>query len=115
MPSSTAEDHCSKGRCCYGIEKRCFDGKKQVPCKTVKHLTFQYEDYEVPEGFDTSKSTTENYRACDREVLGDYADIRAQLDFDYHGNYTRKRQLFQDTLLHNVVGAGTEVWLSVTF
>jgi hypothetical protein len=76
--------------------------------RAVKHLLFCYEDWEVPENFDVHKSTCENYRADDRQVYGPYADIRATLDFEYHGNYTKKRQAFQDTLIRNVVGAAVE-------
>ena len=90
----------------YHIEKKVVDGRHDaVPCKCVKHLTFCYEDWEIPPCFDVCKSTTENYGAPGKKVLGAYADIREQLDFSYHGNYCPKRQLFQDTLIRNVVGA----------
>jgi hypothetical protein len=60
----------------------------------------------TPEEYDFSKSTAENYKDKGENTFGKFADIRDTLDFDYHGNYTRDRQIFQDVLLQNVTGAG---------
>eukprot|EP00611_Tribonema_gayanum_P022003 TRINITY_DN4342_c0_g1_i1.p1 TRINITY_DN4342_c0_g1~~TRINITY_DN4342_c0_g1_i1.p1 ORF type:complete len:489 (-),score=203.41 TRINITY_DN4342_c0_g1_i1:723-2189(-) len=96
-----------RGSSFYNIERRVIDGKEQ-PCKLVKHLLFCYDEHAIPPGFDVTKSTKANYGVNDKHFYGPYADIRASLDFEYHGNYNRKRQQFQDTLIRNVVGAAVE-------
>lgn len=58
----------------------------------------------VPSDFDYSKSTAENYEAPLEEGFhGEFADIREHLDYTYHSNYMRCRQLWQDTLIQNSV------------
>jgi glutaredoxin len=56
--------------------------------------------------YDHTVSTAENYGAAGTETFGKFAGIRETLDFEYHGNYTKERQIFQDVLLENVTGAG---------
>ena len=59
---------------------------------------FQEGEWEVPNGYDYTKPTHVNYAAAAEragEVHGDYKEVRATRDFDYHGNYSRERQLFQ--------------------
>lgn len=64
---------------------------------------FQEGEWEVPNGYDYSKPTSGNYaipaepstESCDDELHGSYQAVRASRDFDYHGIYSRERQLFQ--------------------
>lgn len=52
----------------------------------------------VPPNFDFSKPTNENYAAAPEDrgrCFGEYKDVRATRDFDYHGTYCKERQLFQ--------------------
>ena len=63
-------------------------------------------DWVIPEDYDYTKSTKENYHAPGRGFFGPHAQIRAGLDHAYHGNYTEERQHYQDLLVGNVVGAG---------
>ena len=44
-------------------------------------------------------STQENYRASDDRDYGKYAAIRQSIDKNFHGYYTRSRQLFQDSII----------------
>lgn len=54
--------------------------------------------------YDYSQATCDNHRAQTRlACTGPFADIRASLDFSYHGCYTKARQAFQDSLVNNVI------------
>ncbi|CAM9528062.1 unnamed protein product [Choristocarpus tenellus] len=66
-------------------------------------------EWAVAGNYDFSKSTQENYLSFpgDRRSFGRYAWARASRDFDYHGNYIRARQEFQDSLVRNVVGSSS--------
>ena len=63
--------------------------------------------FKVPDWFNYEKSTEENYCAFDTPPfsVGEYAGIRATLDFTYHKRWPDERQLFQDSIvkhfLHN--------------
>lgn len=63
-------------------------------------------DCTAPEDYDYSRPTSENYRTDGREVVGNYADIRSKLDFDYHGCYTVARQKLQDIIILDSIGKG---------
>mmetsp|Transcript_9440 Transcript_9440/g.28512 ORF Transcript_9440/g.28512 Transcript_9440/m.28512 type:complete len:487 (+) Transcript_9440:163-1623(+) len=66
-------------------------------------------DWKVPADYDYSKSTKENYAAEGGEpYVGQFADIRANLDQDYHGRYIASRQVFQDMLIQSVVRRGMQ-------
>lgn len=72
---------------------------------------YQDGEWEVPNGYDYTKPTHGNYAAAAEhtgEVYGNYKEVRATRDVDYHGIYSRERQLFQDSLVSNVVGASSE-------
>ena len=59
---------------------------------------FQEGEWEVPNGYDYTKPTHGNYAAAAErtgEVYGNYKEVRATRDVDYHGIYSRERQLFQ--------------------
>eukprot|EP00752_Nemacystus_decipiens_P007227 g6468.t1 len=65
-------------------------------------------DWQVPLDYDYTKSTCENYRsAVAVNDVSQYQSVRATRDHDYHGAYTRERQLFQDSLVKDVVGASS--------
>ncbi len=58
------------------------------------------------QGYDYTKSTEENYAAVggvDDGFHGNYAVIREKLDYQFHKNYTRDRQLWQDQLIQRSV------------
>jgi len=63
-----------------------------------------FEEWTIPENFDWSKSTKENYAVPGNRVYGRYKSARWQLDHNYHGNYTKERQLMQDVMVTDVVG-----------
>lgn len=53
-------------------------------------------DWQVPLGFDYTKSTCANYSSPNPvNDVSQYQAVRATRDHDYHGHYTRERQLFQ--------------------
>jgi len=71
------------------------------------------------EHFDWSVSTADFYKApMDIGFVGDNVNIRKELDYDYHNNYTHERQLFQDRMIRTNVlldGSSTEEpWLVCT-
>lgn len=54
--------------------------------------------------YDWSLSTEENYRSdADCQLYGNYAAIRKTLDYSYHSNYTKERQLLQDTIIDHLL------------
>jgi hypothetical protein len=75
------------------------------------------DEWNIPPAYDFTRSTRDNYIAEGRDVYGEFKQIRAARDFAYHGNYTKKRQLYQDMLVKNVVGAAVgkkESWIVFT-
>lgn len=53
-------------------------------------------DWQVPLDFDYTKSTCDNYTSpIPVNDVSRYQSVRATRDHDYHGAYTRERQLFQ--------------------
>ena len=53
--------------------------------------------------FDFGRSTQENHYDPEAEYIGRHRNIRARLDAEYHGRYTRARQLLQDQLLDDAL------------
>lgn len=54
--------------------------------------------------YDWSLSTEENYRSdMDCQLYGNYAAIRKTLDYSYHSNYTKERQLLQDKIIDHLL------------
>lgn len=54
--------------------------------------------------YDWTRSTEENYKqnyGC--QQYGKYASIRQTLDYKYHSNYTRERQLVQDKIIDHLL------------
>ncbi|KAJ9440964.1 hypothetical protein DIPPA_00440 [Diplonema papillatum] len=63
-------------------------------------------DWVIPPCYDYRKDTAAVYASSDHKVYGQYAEIRKKLDFIYHGNYSKERQLMQDVLIESVVESG---------
>lgn len=53
----------------------------------------------------STQSTEENHRASHSEFYGQFAHIRATLDYEYHSNYTFARQLLQDSIVRSFLEA----------
>mmetsp|Transcript_28246 Transcript_28246/g.84504 ORF Transcript_28246/g.84504 Transcript_28246/m.84504 type:complete len:540 (+) Transcript_28246:1106-2725(+) len=61
-------------------------------------------EFDVHPDFDLTKSTKEQYGNPDlTDFVGDFAEYRKKVDLEYHGNYTKERQLWQDTAVNSVV------------
>eukprot|EP00299_Pterocystis_sp_00344_P016292 c8172_g1_i2.p1 GENE.c8172_g1_i2~~c8172_g1_i2.p1 ORF type:complete len:673 (+),score=132.56 c8172_g1_i2:48-2066(+) len=61
-------------------------------------------EFETPAGYKFDKETSYNYRLDDRNAFyGEFQDVRRARDFAYHGNYTRERQLWQDSVIKSIV------------
>eukprot|EP01059_Diplonema_ambulator_P011222 TRINITY_DN2117_c0_g2_i1.p1 TRINITY_DN2117_c0_g2~~TRINITY_DN2117_c0_g2_i1.p1 ORF type:complete len:490 (+),score=98.76 TRINITY_DN2117_c0_g2_i1:679-2148(+) len=74
-------------------------------------------DWKMPALYDYTQDTSTVYRVDNKKVYGIYKDIRAKLDFEYHGNYTEARQKIQDTAVSDVVFGGVpkdKPWLVFT-
>jgi len=73
----------------------------------------------VPENFDYTRSTRENY-ICNQNCshVGKYSAIRSRLDTAYHGHYRTSRQALQDRLIddanHKIKGGRREPWIVFT-
>ena len=57
-----------------------------------------------PTRFSVKLSTEQNYKNVDKEFYGSYAEIRSTLDYNYHDNYTKQRQLLQDKIISSFIG-----------
>jgi hypothetical protein len=53
--------------------------------------------------FSVLVSSEDNHRANHNRYYGQFAHIRASLDYTYHANYTFERQIFQDTIIREFV------------
>eukprot|EP00050_Salpingoeca_kvevrii_P009904 m.5432 g.5432 ORF g.5432 m.5432 type:complete len:556 (+) comp2513_c0_seq1:125-1792(+) len=58
--------------------------------------------FEIPPGYDYSKSTNDNYQAPYGKFFGELVRHRKTRDYDYHVNYTKERQLWQDDVIRNI-------------
>lgn len=61
----------------------------------------------IPQDYDFGKSTQENYSSGEGNFAGPFASIRENLDFDYHGNYSEARQMFQDEIIVKLLDGAT--------
>jgi predicted kinase len=55
--------------------------------------------------FDVYKSTEENYKSDDMMFYGAYAHLRKTLDYTYHKNYRKDRQILQDAIIGDTLDA----------
>eukprot|EP00581_Thalassiosira_minuscula_P006305 CAMPEP_0183746956 /NCGR_PEP_ID=MMETSP0737-20130205/67020_1 /TAXON_ID=385413 /ORGANISM="Thalassiosira miniscula, Strain CCMP1093" /LENGTH=406 /DNA_ID=CAMNT_0025982663 /DNA_START=266 /DNA_END=1486 /DNA_ORIENTATION=- len=65
----------------------------------------------IPAKYSLSKSTQGNYAAEDgvKDFYGPFQEIRSRLDYNYHGNYSKERQLFQDKIVEKQLDGTTIV------
>jgi len=52
--------------------------------------------------YDYTKSTNENHGVDQLVFYGKYRDIRKRMDYNYHTNYTKARQLWQDAVISSL-------------
>jgi len=57
------------------------------------------DNFEVKTSYNYEESTEWNYTAEHMYFFGIYQELRASLDYTYHQNYTKERQLFQDEIV----------------
>jgi len=59
--------------------------------------------FKVHNGYDWNATTSENYRAdaTPGNFHGAYKDVRARMDYSYHVNYVKSRQLLQDEIVNH--------------
>lgn len=57
------------------------------------------DNFEVQTSYNYEESTEWNYTAEHMCFFGKYQELRASLDYTYHQNYTKERQLFQDEII----------------
>jgi hypothetical protein len=53
--------------------------------------------------FSTTLSTEDNYQSSRMAFDGPYAHLRKTLDYTYHKNYKRERQMLQDAIIHDIL------------
>ena len=58
--------------------------------------------------YDWEKSTERNYMVDENVSCGKYGYIRAQLDYTYHSNYSKSRQVFHDSIIDRLL-LGTRI------
>jgi len=51
----------------------------------------------------TPLSTATMYKSDNQDFHGLYASVRAKLDYTYHSNYKKSRQLLQDKIIHDIL------------
>lgn len=59
--------------------------------------------HQIPANYDYQRSTNDNYSVDGLNFYGDFAEIRAHLDYSYHVNYTQERQKWQDHAIRSVI------------
>ncbi|KAL7530755.1 hypothetical protein ACHAXR_007132 [Thalassiosira sp. AJA248-18] len=69
---------------------------------------FSTSQTNIPSYYSLELSTQENYGVEDKHnFYGPFAEIRGGLDFDYHGNYSKSRQEFQDKIVEKLLDGTT--------
>jgi len=61
----------------------------------------------IPPYYSVDESTQENYGVENKHFYGPFKEIRSSLDYNYHGNYSKSRQEFQDKILEKLLGGTT--------
>jgi len=73
---------------------------------TVFSKSSRYHDREcIIRSFSFKVSSEENHSSDDMCFYGPYAHIRKTLDYTYHKNYTRERQLLQDAIIMDTMNS----------
>jgi hypothetical protein len=67
-------------------------------------MPLDFLDPRIKVGFDFHKSTRDNYTDPSATQFGDFADVRRDLDSQWHGCYCLSRQLLQDGLVKEALG-----------
>lgn len=69
------------------------------------------EGRQIPfrETFSPYLSTEENHRSSTLDFHGPYASVRSVLDYSYHSNYNRSRQILQDSIVHSMLNSTSVV------
>ena len=75
--------------------------------KRASLLLFSQNTFKLPQDFSFNKSTQQNYSVRNKEYYGPFRDIRRSLDYDYHGNYSKSRQEFQDKIVEKLLDGTT--------
>ncbi len=79
-------------------EERC--------CHLTKTNSVQHRGTNVLiQTFDVNQSTEENHKTDAMEFFGPYAHIRKTLDYKYHKNYRKDRQMLQDAIITDTLDA----------
>jgi len=63
--------------------------------------------FTVPRKYDYTKSTNDNYGIEHMKFWGKYVSIRDSMDYNYHTNYTKRRQLWQDEVVSSLFTRST--------
>lgn len=80
------------------------------------YLAYRHADYVVEKDDGTSSSSIHD-PVRHGEVYGEFADIRRGLDYSWHSNYSRERQMWQDQVVRRVAlcqGPQERPWLIYT-
>lgn len=75
------------------------DQEKSSDCAACKKVDCPFrlpERGQKRQIFSVLRSSEDNHRSDDQNFYGQFAHIRATLDYSYHSNYTFERQLLQD-------------------
>jgi len=65
----------------------------------IVNLAQSCKEFTVSPDYDYTKDTSENYKKDDLIFHGAFKDLRSRVDYGYHNNYTKKRQLWQDEIV----------------
>lgn len=65
---------------------------------------FRNSHFAIPESYDYTKSTVDNYGVDNLEFSGPYADIRQTRDYNWHRNVSLERQDWQDMAIKTCLG-----------
>lgn len=55
------------------------------------------------------QSTADLYKSNDHIFVGDFIESRSKVDFSYHSNYQKERQLVQERIVHKYLRYGKSV------
>jgi hypothetical protein len=74
-----------------------------VPQKIHKFPTKHRGDKGFIPEFSTNLSTEDNYQSSSASFFGPFAHLRKTLDYAYHKNYNRERQILQDAIINETL------------
>lgn len=94
LSSELGREACSSSRPSANIDVEITADGRQIPFRKT---------------FSPYLSTEENHRSSTLDFHGPYASVRSVLDYSYHSNYNRSRQILQDSIVHSMLNATTVV------